>query len=295
MASLVWLITGCTSGFGAAFVRHLLSRSDEDKVIAASRNPSALQDKFPKSNRLALLQLDPSASESEVQQRATEALKLFGPVDIVINNAGNQLFSVIEDCTVDFLIKQLDVNLFGVLKVTRAFLPHFRERSSGIIVQIGSTSGFQAYPYVGLYAISKFALEALNDALSKEVAPFGIRTLMVNPGFFQTDLLQSNIDYYPETAIEAYKPIRDAIVEFMMHMTSQESLGGDVLKAVEVIVDIVKGEGVAQGRPMPHRIILGGDAVGGIEAKCQETLKEIEEWRAVSLSTGGTFTLPEGA
>ena len=195
----------------------------------------------------------------------------------------------------DLLTKQLEVNLFGPLKVSQAFLPHLRARGSGTIVFIGSTNGFNAYPYAGAYSISKSAFEALNEALNKEVAPFGVRTLIANPGYFETKILSANADYYPATTIEAYQPIRDAVVEFMVGMSSQQGLGGDLNKAAEVIVDVVKGEGVAQGRDMPKRIVLGADSVGGIEAKCRGTLKEIEEWRAVSVSTGGTFSLPEGA
>ena len=306
MAPQVWLITGSSTGFGAAFVTHLLSRGD--KVIACSRNPSA---STQKSNpNLFPLKLDPTSSLSDLKYIITDqAIPNFGHIDVLVNNAGTQQCGVIEDLTESELTTQLSVNLLGPIKLAQAILPHFRSRGAGTIVMIGSQNSFVCYPYVGAYGISKHAMKGASEALRKEVGMFGIKVLDVYPGFFGTEILKTDKGYYPAVREESYAPLRGAVVDVMTQLAGNHETGGDLGLGVKAVVDLVKGEGVAlskgkdgangstengvKNEEMPEFIVLGGDALAEIERKCRETLELVEKWKSVSLSTGGSFVTPD--
>ena len=308
MAPQVWLVTGSSTGFGAAFITHLLSRGD--KVIACSRNPSA---STHKSNpNLFPLKLDPTSPLSTLQSLITDhAIPAFGHIDVLVNNAGIQICGMIEDLSEAELTTQLSVNLLGPIKLSQALLPHFRSRGSGTIVMIGSQNSFISYPYVGAYGVSKHALKGASEALRKEVAMFGIRVLDVYPGFFRTEILKADPEYYPKVKNECYAPIKDAVVGIVTKMAASNEMGGSLEIGVRAVVDLVKGEGVALGggqvangadekketagksEAMPEFLVLGGDALAEIERKCRETLDLVEKWKKVSLSTGGNFVTPD--
>ncbi|EXF82067.1 retinol dehydrogenase [Colletotrichum fioriniae PJ7] len=256
MAPLVWLITGSTSGFGAEFVKALLAKGD--KVIATARDTSKIAH-FREAGA-AVLKLDLLADQAEFDKVAQDSLSIYGSVDVLVNNAGYSHFGTIEDDSQEDWNKVFQTHLFGPLGTTRAFLPHFRARKSGTFVFIG-------------------AVEALN----LEVAPLGLKTLLVEPGFFRTELLNANNTVYVETKIPDYKPIVDPL--YAQFKGAHQQQPGDPAKAVSRIIDTVGSRGSAQGRPLPVSLALGPDAVSQLTKKCADTIKLVDDWKEVSSDT----------
>jgi NAD(P)-dependent dehydrogenase (short-subunit alcohol dehydrogenase family) len=183
--SKVWFVTGSSKGFGREFVLAALERGD--KVAATARNISTLDDLVERYGDAVLpLQLDVN-DRDQVFAAVKSAHEKFGQLDVVINNAGYGLFGTVEEITEQQLRDQLETNLFGVLSVTQAALPIMREQGSGHIIQISTIGGVAAFPPLGGYHASKWALEGLTESLSQEVAGFGIKVTLVEPGGFDTD------------------------------------------------------------------------------------------------------------
>jgi NAD(P)-dependent dehydrogenase (short-subunit alcohol dehydrogenase family) len=183
--SKVWFVTGASKGFGREFVLAALERGD--KVAATARNTDTLTDLVEKYGDAVLpLQLDVTKRD-QVEAAVKAAHDTFGSLDVVINNAGYGLFGTVEEITEQQLRDQLETNLFGVLSVTQAALPIMREQGSGHIIQISTIGGVAAFPSLGGYHASKWALEGLTESLSQEVAGFGIKVTLVEPGGFDTD------------------------------------------------------------------------------------------------------------
>ncbi|UPL01388.1 hypothetical protein LCI18_012322 [Fusarium solani-melongenae] len=176
-----------------------------------------------------------------------------------------------------------DTNVFGVLKVTKALLPHFRERRTGTNVFISSISGFHGYEFNAGYSGPKFALEGMAESLWRETTPLGIRTLIVEPGQFRTELLSSRNLKNELSKIPDYAQRAKDFDEYLASKNGHQT--GDTEKAVAVVLDLVRGEGVSKGREMPLRIALGPDGYEVVKNKCVETLKILEDWKDVSCST----------
>jgi short-subunit dehydrogenase len=175
------------------------------------------------------------------------------------------------------LLAQFETNVFGVVKITRAMLPHMRERRSGTLVFMGSRSGWYGDPFCGAYAGSKFALEGLVESLRWETELFGIKTLLVDPGRFRTAFLSSGRNLVmSEARISDYQ---EAYQSFLDQIAGEDGKQpGDVSKAVSTILDLVRREGVAGGREVPFRLPLGTDCYQTIKEECEETLKELQQW-----------------
>ncbi|KAL5043575.1 hypothetical protein BDW71DRAFT_117656 [Aspergillus fruticulosus] len=278
---LIWLITGTSSGFGREFVAQLLSRGD--KVIATARSLSRIADLGQLGPDVVTLELDVTASQKELNDKAEEAIQAFGKVDVLVNNAGFVKFGFLEDLSGDDYMKQFATNVFGPINVTRAFLPHFRSRRAGTIVNIGSMSAWETYPGVGSYSASKAALRYVTEAVAQELAPTGIKTLLVEPGQFRTELLGPSNSMFVETEIPEYKDAANA--SFGAFRSAHGRQRGDPVKGVARIIDVVKREGEAAGREWPEELILGPDAVGAIKRKCEGTLRLLSEWEGISTST----------
>ncbi|KAK6956848.1 hypothetical protein Daesc_002129 [Daldinia eschscholtzii] len=279
MPQLVWLVTGCSSGFGEVFIRQILSRGD--LAIATARR----LDKIQHLQKLgaAILELDVTHSQEVINDTVAKAIAIYGRIDVVVNNAAHVTSGAWEDVECDQLVSQFDTNVFGVFKVTRAILPHFRERRSGVMVFISSLSGWHGHAFIGPYAGSKFALEGLVESLGRETEGFGIRTLLVEPGRFRTLLLSpSNLRVVPSKIpdyAEASKANADGLAK------GDRTQPGDTEKAVKIILDLVRKEGCAQGKEVPFRFPLGRDAYETIGEKCKETLHLLEDWHDVITST----------
>ncbi|KAI2628640.1 NAD(P)-binding protein [Hypoxylon sp. NC1633] len=279
MPQLVWLITGCSSGFGELLTQHVLSRGD--LAIATAR----ILDKIRHLEQAgaATLELDITHSQGDIDETVAKAIKIHGRVDVVVNNAAYIAAGAWEDVNYDQLLAQFDTNVFGTYKVTRAVLTHLRERRSGTMVFISSLSGWIGHPFVGPYAGSKFALEGLVESLSSETECFGLKTLLIEPGRFRTlflspENLHATPSKIPDYA-EGSKAIREGLAK------EDRAQPGDAQKAVKVIVDLVRKEGCAEGREVPLRFPLGPDCFHSIKGKCEETLQLLRDWEQVINST----------
>ncbi|KAI1380531.1 NAD(P)-binding protein [Hypoxylon crocopeplum] len=279
MAQLVWLITGCSSGFGELLTHHTLSRGD--LAIATARNLDKIRHLGQAG--VAILELDVTHSQQDINDTVAKAISIYGRIDVVVNNAAYVASGAWEDIEYEQLLAQFETNVFGAFKVTRAVLPHLRERRSGTAVFISSLSGWYGHPFVGPYAGSKFALEGLVESLARETESFGIKTLLIEPGRFRTMLLSpgnlhgvsSNIPDY----VEASKAHIDGLAK------EDRTQPGDTQKAVKIIVDLVRREGCAAGKEVPFRFPLGADCYNVIKEKCEETLRLLHDWDSVINST----------
>ncbi|KAL2193140.1 hypothetical protein P885DRAFT_72483 [Corynascus similis CBS 632.67] len=269
MAPLVWLITGCSSGFGAQLVHSAVARGD--KVIATGRN-AATKLKHLEGTGAAIVDLDVSLPEADVKKIVDEAVKIYGKIDVLINNAG---YGINDDYQ-----KLFNVNVFGALSVTRAVLPYMRGQQSGTIAFVGSMYAWWAPAMLSIYGAAKGALRAIAESLAAEVAPFNIRAIDFEPGFFKTPLTDmAKIAQNAPTAqpLDAYVGHRAAMGGLAQALIGNER--GDVKKGVELMVDVIRGEGLASGRKIPLRLPIGEDAVRVVEGTCKNALKVIDVWR----------------
>ncbi|KAG6831013.1 hypothetical protein H0H92_013200 [Tricholoma furcatifolium] len=280
MSFRVWLVTGTSSGFGQRIVQSALKRGD--RVIATARSLQKLQD-FVSSidsdlrDNLRTLQLDITDGDVVLKAKAEEAVAFWGQIDVLVNNAGIGYPSLVEEGGSTLLRKQFATNVFGVMDVTTAFLPHLRASKQSTIVVVGSRSAWKTeIPGIGPYAASKAAVHAFTETLAVEVAQFNIRVLLVAPGSFRTEGIYGQ-SYHSTNPIAAYDTLRDTSLARFNSIAGTEK--GDPCKAMEVVVDIVRGEGVASGRPWPGLIVLGEDAERDVRDKCGKTLKTLDEWK----------------
>ncbi|KAJ5966486.1 hypothetical protein N7481_013200 [Penicillium waksmanii] len=277
--SQVWLITGTSSGLGHELARAVLGRGD--KVIATARQLDQISSL--KELGAATLQLDVTAPQEELNRRAEEAIGIYGRIDVLVSNAGYVQFGTIEETSHDEWFKQFNTNVFGTINTTRSFLPHMRRRKSGVIVFIGSMVAWDGAPTVGTYAASKAAIHYAVDALSKEVAPMGLKTLLIEPGTFMTDFLSRQNSKSVEQRIEDYRELSENMDKAFADLNGKQL--GDPKKGVNIIIDVVKGEAGAVVKTWPSSLPLGSDAIEVIRKKCENTLREIYEWEILSKST----------
>ncbi|KAI9740781.1 MAG: hypothetical protein M1818_004746 [Claussenomyces sp. TS43310] len=280
MAPLVWLVTGCSSGFGEQFVHNILARGD--KVIATGRN-AATRLQHLGATGAAILDLDVSISQAELNEKVEEALKIYGRIDVLVNNAGYIESAPVEELGHERLLKSLHTNLFGPVNLCRAISPHFRSKRSGSLVFIGSQAGWKGDPGAAAYCAGKFAQEGIVECLQQEMPMFGVKTIIFEPGYFRTQALsQKNIKHEPSTLTD-YAEFYEMSIAYEKTAFGNEP--GDPKKAVERMIDVIKGEGQAQGRPMPPRLPLGSDGLKVMREKCLATLKLCDEWEEFIVST----------
>ncbi|KAI9372226.1 hypothetical protein BJX61DRAFT_553082 [Aspergillus egyptiacus] len=280
---LVWLITGCTSGFGQLFVSAIRARGD--RVIATARNIASLA-QFADTEGVFLLQLDVTDSQDELNRKAVAAIQHFGQIDVLVNNAGYVLSGVWEEVSHDEAVEQFRTNFFGHINVTRAFLPHMRSRRSGTILFMSSIAGWMGVAAGGPYSASKFALEGAVESLHKEVQPLGIRVHLIVLGQFRTSILNAD-----RRRIVRQRPaIRDydAVVAGLTNRQAETNgkQPGDPSQAVERILDVVRGEGwTPDGQRISLRVVLGSDAAHIIRNQCLETLRQMDDLDGLTRST----------
>lgn len=269
-------ITGVSSGFGQALAREALAEGH--RVIGTVRSQSAVatfEALAPeRANAVVLDVTDFEAIDTVVA--AVE--KHFGPVDVLVNNAGYGHEGVFEESPLAEMRRQFDVNVFGAVAVTKAFVPYFRQRRAGHIVNITSMGGYITMPGIAYYCGSKFALEGISDTLSKELAPFNIFVTAVAPGSFRTDWAGRSMQRTPRSISDydaSFDPVRKAREEKSGHQL------GDPQKAARAMLMLI-----ASPAPPAH-LLLGSDAVALVRDKLQRTAESIEQWHALSCSTDG--------
>ncbi|KAF1990970.1 NAD(P)-binding protein [Aulographum hederae CBS 113979] len=276
----VWFITAASSGFGAAIARAALSRGHH--VIATARSAAKISDL--KELGAVTISLDVTWPMEKIEEVAKEAYAVWERFDIVVNAAGYMVQGAVEEVSHEETMAIFSTNVFGALNVTRALLPYMRPRRTGVIATFGSLGSWRGFPGGALYCATKWSASAIAESLRLEVAPLGIQATVIEPGYFRSGFLN------PGALIQSQKRIQDyeesAVGEFRKVVTTVDNnQPGDVGKGAEVIVDVLSGTGVGEGRKVPVRLVLGSDAQKVIRGKCEETVKLLDEWKSVSDST----------
>ncbi|GHF89788.1 short-chain dehydrogenase/reductase [Kitasatospora xanthocidica] len=273
-AGKVWLITGANSGFGQAIAEAALAAGDT--VVAAARRPEALAElAAAHPERLVPVRLDVTDPE-RIPAVVTEAVERHGRIDVLVNNAGRGLIGAVEEYTDRELRDLMELHFFGPAALTRAVLPHMRAQGSGAVVQMSSMGGRFSFPGVGAYSATKFALEGLSEALAQEVAGFGIKVLVVEPGAFRTGFAGGGALAHaaPIAAYDAVVgPVRNGLPD------SDGKQPGDPVKAAAAILAALDAEHT------PLRLALGSDAVDGVLGVLDGARQEAEAWAAVGRAT----------
>jgi NAD(P)-dependent dehydrogenase (short-subunit alcohol dehydrogenase family) len=271
--SRVWLITGASRGLGRAFTEESLKAGH--CVLATARNAEHLADlagKFGKSVRTVSLDV---TDEAQAKYAVDAAIETFGGLDILVNNAGYGNVSSVEDTSIAEFRAQIETNLFGVIIMTKAVLPFFRERRAGHLIQISSIGGRVGPPGRAPYAAAKFGVEGFSESLSKEVAPLGIKVTIVEPGGFRTDFAGSSTEL--REGRPEYDATVGATVRFQRDYDGKQP--GDPIKAAEALLYI------ASLSEPPLRLLLGSDAYNAAEKHTMQLSAADREWRDLSNST----------
>jgi NAD(P)-dependent dehydrogenase (short-subunit alcohol dehydrogenase family) len=269
----IWLVTGAGRGMGVDIARAALDAGHA--VVATGRDPERVAAAVGAHEDLLTVALDVTDPAS-AQAAVDAAVERFGRIDVLVNNAGNFYAGFFEEISPADFRAQVETNLFGPLNVTRAVLPVMRAQRAGHVVTISSTAGLIGQEFCTAYAASKFALEGWMESLTPEVAPFGIRTTVVEPGFFRTDLLTPESTNYAAPTIDDYAERTRQTVSAWKGMNGQQ--GGDPAKLATALVQLA-----GQAEP-PVRWVAGADAVQGVEQKAQDLLAQVDAHRELSSS-----------
>jgi NAD(P)-dependent dehydrogenase (short-subunit alcohol dehydrogenase family) len=244
-------------------------------VVATGRNVDAVKKAVGASDNLLVVKLDVT-NPQDAEAAVKAAVDRFGRIDVLVNNAGNFYAGFFEEISPEDFRAQIETNLFGPVNVTRSVLPFMRRQRSGLLVQISSTAGISGQEFVSAYAASKFAVEGWIESLTPEVAPFGIRTMLVEPGFFRTELLTEESTNYPKPLIDDYAEKTKQTVTAWKGMNGLQ--GGDPGKLAKALVQLA-----SQDQP-PLRWAAGADAIGTFERKANDLLAQADAYRELSSS-----------
>jgi NAD(P)-dependent dehydrogenase (short-subunit alcohol dehydrogenase family) len=269
----VWIITGAGRGLGVDIAKAALTAGHS--VVATGRNAAKVADAVGDYDNLLAIKLDVTRSQ-DAQAAVDAALAKFGRIDILVNNAGNFFAGFFEELGPEQVRNQIETLLFGPMNVTRAVLPVMRKQRSGLLVTISSTAGIAGQMFCTAYAAAKFGIEGWMESLTPEIAPFGIRTMLVEPGFFRTELLTNESTTYAQPTIEDYAERTKEIVAAWKNMDGKQ--GGDPGKLADALVKLV-----ALKEP-PTRFAAGADAVETFEAKAKTLLAQAQVHRKLSSS-----------
>jgi NAD(P)-dependent dehydrogenase (short-subunit alcohol dehydrogenase family) len=271
--SKTWLITGTSRGFGREWALAALERGDS--VAATARDTSALDELVEAhGDRVLPISLDVTDREADFAAVA-QAHDHFGRLDVVVNNAGYGQFGMVEELSEAEARNQIETNLFGALWVTQAALPFLRAQGSGHIIQVSSIGGISAFPTVGIYHASKWALEGLSQALAQEVAGFGIKVTLVEPGGYSTDWSGSSAGR--ATPLPAYDELREKTAAWR----AQRGTPGDPAATRDAILEIVDAENP------PLRVFFGEAPLGIATADYESRLATWNEWQPLSVAAHG--------
>jgi NAD(P)-dependent dehydrogenase (short-subunit alcohol dehydrogenase family) len=269
----VWFITGAGRGMGVDIAKAVLGAGHI--VVATGRNTEAVADAVGEADDLLVVELDITRLLSaEAAVRA--AVDRFGRIDVLVNNAGNFYAGFFEELTPGQIERSLTTNLVGAMNVTRAVLPVMRKQRSGKIVTITSTAGIVGQEFCSAYAAAKFGLEGWMESLRFEVEPFGIHTMIVEPGFFRTELLEKESTAYAELSIDDYAERTAETRPAWEAMSGKQ--GGDPAKLAKALVTVVDQE------EPPLRWVAGADAIETVEQKANELLAQVDAYRHLSSS-----------
>jgi NAD(P)-dependent dehydrogenase (short-subunit alcohol dehydrogenase family) len=269
----VWFITGAGRGLGTDIAKAALAAGHA--VVATGRRPEKVSQAIGEHEDLLAVKLDvtdPADAAAAIQA----AMDRFGRIDVLVNNAGNFYAGFFEEITPADFRAQIETTMFGPMNVTRWALPVLRAQRSGLVVTISSTAGLAGGEFLTAYAASKFGVEGWAESLAPEVAPFGIRSMIVEPGFFRTELLTPESTRYAESTIEDYAERTEQTVKAWKSMDGQQ--GGDPAKLAQALI------GLATSEQPPVRWVAGADAVAAVEQKGKDLLAQVEAHRDISSS-----------
>jgi NAD(P)-dependent dehydrogenase (short-subunit alcohol dehydrogenase family) len=273
----VWLITGAGRGLGLEIAKAALGAGHA--VIATARNPAKVAAAIGPHNDLLAVQLDVTRPE-DAHAAVAAAVARFGRIDVLVNNAGNFYAGFFEELSTEQVRNQIETLLFGPMNVTRAVLPVMRGQRAGLLVTISSTAGLSGLLFCSAYAAAKFGVEGWMESLSPEIAPFGIRTMLVEPGFFRTELLSNDSTTYAAPVIDDYAGQTREIVAAWSSMDGKQ--GGDPAKLAAAIVHL------AGLKEPPARFAAGANALQTFEAKANGLLAQANAWRELTSSLAHT-------
>jgi NAD(P)-dependent dehydrogenase (short-subunit alcohol dehydrogenase family) len=267
----VWLITGCSTGFGRELAKEVLAKGY--KVAVASRKTSDIDDivaAYPKTS--IAIKLDVTI-DAEIKSSVAQTMAHFGQIDVLVNNAGIGYFGAIEESEEVEVRKMFEINVFGLAKMTQEVLPHMRKQRSGHILNVASIAGLRSFPGVGFYNATKYAVDGFSEALAKEVGILGIKVTIVAPSGFRTDWAGRSanespiiIADYADTAEKNKKTIRGI----------SGNQAGDPVRAVKAMIQVVESE------TPPMRLLLGAAALRGAREKLEELKNDFDTWASVT-------------
>jgi len=270
----VWLVTGASRGIGAEIGKAVLSTGDS--LVATARQSAGLKH-LGESDRLLKLSLDVT-NEQQAANTVTTAIKQFGRIDVVVNNAGICLLGAIEETSAEQVECLYRTNVFGLLNVTRAVLPSMRQRRAGHIMNISSVAGYRGYAGFGIYSSTKFAVEGLSEALYDELQPLGIHVTIIEPGFFRSDILDKDKSLLESAAhIADYDATAGAVRAIVPGLSHNQP--GDPAKLARALVEL------ANCPNPPLRLPLGPDTLQRMAEKNAVVDRETAAWRELAAST----------
>ena len=269
----VWFITGAGRGMGLHIAKAALAAGHQ--VVATGRDATKVAEAFAPSDDLLAVKLDVTSAE-DAEAAAEAAIERFGRIDVLINNAGSYFGGYFEELSPRQIDLQLATCLIGPMNVTRAVLPAMRRQGSGKIISISSAAGLVGFEFCTAYSAAKFGLDGWTEALHAEVAPFGIQTMIVNPGFFRTEFLTTDTTQYAELSIDDYSERRAGQEQFMTGMNGAQ--GGDPAKLAQALITLDREPA------LPRRFLAGADVIGVAEQKLATLRGEIEAYRELSSS-----------
>jgi NAD(P)-dependent dehydrogenase (short-subunit alcohol dehydrogenase family) len=267
----VWFITGAGRGMGLDIAKAALAAGHA--VVATGRNPGRVSTAIGAHDDLLVVTLDVT-DPADAQAAVQAAVERFGRVDVLVNNAGNFYAGFFEEISPQDFRAQVETTLFGPINVTRAVLPVLRAQHAGLVVAISSTAGIVGQEFCTAYAAAKFGIEGWIESLAPEVAPFGIHTMLVEPGFFRTELLSPESTNYAKASIDDYAERTTQTVAAWNAMNGQQ--GGDPAKLADALVQLA-----SQDEP-PLRWVAGADAVATVEQKAKDLLAQADAYRELS-------------
>ncbi|HEX8579109.1 MAG TPA: SDR family NAD(P)-dependent oxidoreductase [Allosphingosinicella sp.] len=269
----VILVTGAARGMGVDIAKAALAAGHS--VVASARSADAVTSALGTHERLLPVRLDVT-KPGDAEDAVAKAVQLFGRIDILINNAGNFYGGFFEELSPQQVRSQIETNLFGPMNVTRAVLPVMREQRSGLVISISSLAGLVGGEFTSAYAASKFGLEGWMESLTPEIEPFGIRTMIVEPGYFRTELLQPESTVFAELSIGDYAQRTAQIIPAWQAINGKQP--GDPAKLAQALIQLAESDNP------PLRWVAGADAVLAAEQKAQILLSQVEAQRELSIS-----------
>jgi NAD(P)-dependent dehydrogenase (short-subunit alcohol dehydrogenase family) len=270
----VWFITGCSTGLGRALAERALQKGL--RVVATARDPSRIRDlasAYPKTSLALALDVTNSIQRADA---VGQAERTFGRIDVLVNNAGYGYLAAVEEGEDEEVRAMFETNFFGLVALTKSVLPGMRSRGRGHIINISSVGGLIGNPSSGYYNATKFAVEGLSEALSKEVEPLGIRVTVIEPGPFRTDWAGRSLKQ-PRSQMEAYAKTAGARRAEISGYSGRQP--GDPMRAAEAVIQ------VAESPTPPLNLVLGAQGLERVRAKLAKLTRGLDQWEAVTMGT----------